>query len=435
MQVEFIGEGSLTFEYLVDGSELNGLQVFINAQQLEIPYHPNSLKRSSDSGGFYKASVIVAKGPATLTWNYHQEPGTTGQVILRDIELKGVKTGGATKETQCNPGYYSPNAGSSSCDACPPGTFSSARGSSKCTACGNQEFSETYAAPQCEPCGTLTNSTADHTDCTTDCTYNFEDNVFDLSSLGDLRGPYNLPSKQAQVLLNICQKKDFNTLCLDTDTGDAISTYICELFPRGIGVDFGRVLSVEFKKPKASKDLLAENSDPQILLTYTHGTSGDETCPSDRNTKITLTCDANTDLYNGPSEAISNDPCTIHLTWNTPYACRVCTDADYEQQASDCDGGQQTVAMVKLPTSRCNGPDTKDSVEQKCSREFKFPLIVLIFVGVAFIALGIIIILVVIRNRRIEQKYSLLLTDQSKTIELEDVHVKHEQAEEGKVKA
>jgi len=107
------------------------------------------------------------------------------------------------------------------------------------------------------------------------------------------------------------------------------------------------------------------------------------------------------------------------MQWNTPYACPLCTDSDYANRTSECESNEQTISITKLSNATCLGPTIRESYTAKCSNGFKLPLIVFLFIAVAFVILFVVIVVIVLRNRTLEQKYSILVAESSRNIEMD----------------
>lgn len=61
--------------------------------------------------------------------------------------------------TQCSPGTFSPNSGSSSCTSCNPGTFQNQYGQTGCYSCPANYFNGGYGTISCNPCSSCPSGT------------------------------------------------------------------------------------------------------------------------------------------------------------------------------------------------------------------------------------------------------------------------------------
>mmetsp|Transcript_20113 Transcript_20113/g.77009 ORF Transcript_20113/g.77009 Transcript_20113/m.77009 type:complete len:1776 (+) Transcript_20113:103-5430(+) len=407
LAVEYSADGFLTFEYEVMGDEPNGLEVFVNGVQQMVTYHPSEEERGPNT-----ATVLLSDGDNTVRWNYHQERGTSGYATLRNIVAVGAFHGGALQQTQCPPGTSSENSGSDHCTVCPLGTANDVYAATSCNACDSESIAEEVGSMECQECGSLTYSNDDHTDCETTCLFELQDGgVVNLNPLQNMPGPYALESTggDLSILMNLCSKSSHEFYCIDP-FGEPIHTYTCEVDSRGNGVDSGHVLAIEVKEP--------EEEPAAIVLSYTGGEA--EGCEKARQTKLTITCDADA-LNSVPTETSRSTECALELEWSTIYGCRVCDEEeDYETRESACEDGEQTTTVVR--TSDCYGPAIRESKTESC---YNYSFTIGVSLIVVLVVLGGILAAVVgfiaWRYRMLHTRYIALVGSQDGQYEMEEM--------------
>jgi len=119
------------------------------------------------------------------------------------------------------------------------------------------------------------------------------------------------------------------------------------------------------------------------------------------------------------------------FNWYTPYACPLCGDwssSDYTMQATDCNDGKRTVSYARA--TNCFGPQIVNSHEEDCTVKYEFPMYVLITVAVIFLVLALAAILVYLRYRSLTSKYSLLVEEKSKNLEMSDIQSNNSSSED-----
>lgn len=190
--------------------------------------------------GYYSASyfsginrliiVPVVAGAHVITFRFRKPDATANsrlaKIIMTEISLTGVSTGGAGDCTTCPNGSVSPGL-VSFCTACQPGS-SNNWNNTACTLCPANTFNDRVGNP-CLQCGTGTWSQQGATTCNTNCTFVLDNyTVFDLSPLN---GPtmYGPITAQGHIFyLSLCQKATTNQTCY-TDTGAPTNSYICQV--------------------------------------------------------------------------------------------------------------------------------------------------------------------------------------------------------------
>jgi len=151
-------------------------------------------------------------------------------------------------------------------------------------------------------------------------------------------------------------------------------------------------------------------------LVYSDGLV-DDLCPQGRTTTVGLAC---TTLEGGGPGFINygNGGCSVTFSWPTISGCPVCTDNDYTQIVGDCSDGGAPVIGKRI--SLCNGPDTRDEGKQECSQEVKFPIWIVIIIGIVVFLVISAAIIFFVQGRRDRRKYRLLLSEQGKSVEFDD---------------
>jgi len=139
-----------------------------------------------------------------------------------------------------------------------------------------------------------------------------------------------------------------------------------------------------------------------------------------RTAKVIFTC--STEEYSSLqySSHLSTE-CETVFTQTTVYGCPVCTIDDFEREESDCEDGEMTVSYNKKKDSRCNGI-IKDETEScgDVSLGFGVVVVVLVVVFIGFLLLLVAIVWVVLKNQRLQVKYTQL---KSGNVEMSDVDV------------
>lgn len=407
LTVEYSAAGKLSFDFEVVADETNGIEVFVNGAQVAVDYHPSNKKR----GEATTAVVDLDDGMNTVRWNYHQERGTSGYATLSNIIAVGALDGGALEQTQCPPGTASSSQGMDHCTVCPVGSASSAFAATQCSACSADSIAEDEGSTVCIDCGSLTSSNDDHTDCETSCVFELDgDKHIDLNPLQNMPGPYALPSTggDLSILMNICSKSSHEFYCIDP-FGNPIHTYTCEVDSRGNGVDSGHVLAIQVNQDEELGD--------SVVLAYTGGER--EGCDGARQTKLTITCDADA-LNSVPTETSKSTECSLDLEWSTIYGCYVCGEDDYETRESACEEGEVTTTVVRI--SDCYGPAVKESKSESCHNySFTIGVSLIILLIVLGGVLAIVVGFIAWRYRMLHTRYIALVGSQDGEYEMEEM--------------
>jgi hypothetical protein len=382
--------GSLIFTYNVVGTfgVFTGLQLEVDGKpiSIDIPYN----------GEPETATVPIAAGTHTITWNFHQNAGDISMAELGPIELVGV-TAGVAEAVPCQAGSYNPNLGGELCLPCPAGAYSTP-GSTTCASCP----ANTYAAAgwaQCLPCPPGSFSTNASSHCSTSCVFSSASMQFDLSPLSGVVGPVADHNGNA-FWFSVCAPGQNTSVCPGTHVcskqGNSLTTV-----SNGNTVGFYPITN--------------NTGTSYFSLEFDDGAS----CSSGTSsTVIAFTCD--TESSDSLPRFVDTDQnCTSYFTWTTQLGCPVCQDAsDYQLELGACDGSQQSVTKVR--TGLCNGPARIPQQSLSCSVAVAFPLAALLVPLLAFIVLLGVAVVMFIRHRRITKQYSQLLNqDRSRSQSIE----------------
>jgi len=149
-------------------------------------------------------------------------------------------------------------------------------------------------------------------------------------------------------------------------------------------------------------------------LTYTNGAIATDCGVSQqkvqyRSTVLQVICDSsNSSSSFQPTLISSNDSCTAIFVWRSIYGCPVCSEQDYLTTQTSCIDGMQSLVEVKRNPA-CNGPINKRIQETACSETLQFPLIAVLIGTVLFAALLVLVVILIVRNRRMSHRYNRLL--------------------------
>jgi cell division protein FtsB len=423
MKVLMENDGFVSFEYSTFGSQDSEtrLQFFIDGIEQPLQNGENDdavqdqfdIKKPSDSNT-----------ETRLMWIYHVQssnPQDNNYATISQLEIYGAMDGAAPESIKCPPGTYSQGK-QTICTECAPGSYSNEKGSSECKLCEPSTFSDTYGSQSCIECGAGTASSTGATTCETDCVFTSGKTVIDLSPL---KGSQPVQYDNKFLLLSVCDKIPYTESCLIE--GEPTPGYAC-IDDKNIG----RVLSV---MPNNA------SSDASIVLQYSKGSSPD--CDG-INTVVSFFCDF--DQIAPPSEDTTKefnvhdigqptqDPnttgnskhhkCDYSLYWKSYAACRVCTDSDYEQQESLCVGGVKKSFQIRK--SACVGPNFKASISEECTDSLELPIFAIIGAGVVLLLLLFILGFLFYRHRKLSHSYQLLAEEKTKGVEMDEIDSDYE---------
>jgi len=117
-------------------------------------------------------------------------------------------------------------------------------------------------------------------------------------------------------------------------------------------------------------------------------------------------------------------PCDYALLWKTFLACRICTEADYEDRISPCILG--TKKSYKLRTKACVGPNTKASIFEECADSIELPIFAIIGAAAFLVVLLLILGFLFYRHKRLTNQYQLLADEKSKGVEMDEIDKEYE---------
>ena len=407
---EFVHDGSISFQYMLTAlkedhqaqdSGLAGLQFFVDGVLRDdiVTFHP-----VEDT--YLSATVFVEQGFHVFTWVFHQPLGTFRhkKMVLEDIVVNGTASGGTTELVVCEAGTSSA-LGEASCQSCPPGKYSES-GSASCKSCEGNTFTDYFGAAECMACGKDTVAFANHTGCDVEsCIFSNEGMApqFDLSPLNK---PVSLiGSDSGRLELSICSKLRGDAMCLD-ENRHPVDAFSCVVDNKLVGHNAGSLMNVYMSYAGE----VTPTSTMSVRLRYTHGspcgTSGDFW-----RTEVSFACNTSLTEFTLPV-LDSMDNCLIKYKWSHISSCPMCIDAvDYVEQAGECEDGHQTVALVRK--SECNGPQVLSTEVRSCTKAFSvsLPLVIAVVALLTLLVFGIVI--VGIRNKKMSERYEMLLNDSS----------------------
>jgi len=418
LNLTLIAKGSISFKYAllkdaeVSDDFLDGLQFFIQDKLQsdgKVNYHPSIGEWQSVT-----YDLDLEKGVPTnylFSWVYHQPQGARGhdRIVLSDIVVVGDQSGVSQATSKCPRGSYSAG-GSNVCTRCPAGTEAPMVGSTECRACRDGYFASSPGTAECEPCGQNTMSSADHTYCDiSSCKFSYvvgadsgnsTTTVFDLSSLSNKS--VSMKFFNTRYEFNLCKLLGKGAMCFNSKN-QFISTYVCSVdLDTGVGHSVGTVANVYY-------DLIMGSPHRQLRLVYNKG----DMCDSSQFAETQFQFVCNTSKTN-PTEGltlISESKCATKFEWQTIAACRVCTAADYTAQYGPCLNKKQTVTYVR--SEQCNGAPVREIRTQDCVPAFNVSRPLIITGVMMFILMVVIVVVVGIRNKRLSDKYELLVNESS----------------------
>jgi len=318
---------------------------------------------------------------------------------LQNIDISGTSSVGYPISATCAPGYYSSIDGATGCSMCGPGTYSHGGGVG-CTACPAGWFAPNNASSDCFQCGNGTTTTGTGSaECITSCSFNVAINQTNVTySLEAISGTDFGPIFSAaggSWFINVCGNL-LNPVC--RANSGVIDTPIC-FINDGSAMDHGNALQFV---PTVTEDQLKDG----FYMQYTHGFA-DFICPMGRTATIQFNC-ATEDTDSSPVyEPVLTDQCNVMFEWKTIYGCPVCNEAtDYSTSYGDCIEGKQIV--IRSRTTSCNGPIAIASDPVDCKSSIQFPVVAVVLGAIAFVALGVIAIVVFARSRRMSARYTRL---------------------------
>lgn len=368
-------------------------------------------------------TIKVPEGKHKLRWSYHHQTASMeaeAAVKLSQLVIFGdAIRGGAGTYRQCPKGS-TPNKAQTACVPCPPGSYADAEGLTSCKKCKGEYFTDLSGSSSCNnkcPKGTAPN--ADHSACDTDCIFTMDndaDGVAETYNLNPLQGVNLITTPQGDfVAYSICDRLPAN---FSNPDGPKMDAYV-------LNIQQGRVLGRTLAQLGRFKDenihlyfqSTSDNTQTLSVRFFFYCQMPNETDPNYQ--------------PNRPPVVTSSSPRDLIFKWYTPYACPLCGDwssSDYTMQATDCNDGKRTVSYARA--TNCFGPQIVNSHEEDCTVKYEFPMYVLITVAVIFLVLALAAILVYLRYRSLTTKYSLLVEEKSKNLEMSDIQSNNSSSED-----
>jgi hypothetical protein len=223
--------------------------------------------------------------------------------------------------------------------------------------------------------------------------------------------------------ISVCDKLTRDAQCFDKGN-TLINTHVCTVNTNdGVGKSSGSILNVGFVVVKF--DEIEENEvgnhEPietsQLRLSYTGGSVCGVNNNSRQRTDINFVCDPLQSGTNAPT-LVSAQACALIFEWRHLAGCRVCHDTDYEVRLGECINSEQDVFTVRK--NKCNGPMILTKHTQQCSPTLPLSLPVAFLLFGVFVFLLFAMILFVINNKRMSDRYEMLINSARVTTPPED---------------
>ncbi|KAJ6243256.1 hypothetical protein M0813_22397 [Anaeramoeba flamelloides] len=316
------------------------------------------------------------------------------------IILQGITDGGAPSCQLCPNGTYSSGA-TNKCIKCEPGTYNNNKGLTTCFACPENTFNDEYGSDKCLQCGFGTFSEPGSTNCyDKDCVFQFDqDLIYNLSALStpnEMEGPINDPYGN-EYYINLCYLVNSKDYCIN-DQGENLITHSCQKSKnKNNSIDIGNRIEIlelgndndnnnnnnlvylNNNKDEYYNNLVKNSIQINNFVTNIRNEglmfrllSGDEEgCDKQRYSNITLLCD--TSIDKGKIEPVSNieNPkfsCHYEFTWRTKYACRKCTERDYNHYYTNCENDQRMKIYywIENPKMCYGGMELPEDEQTEC---------------------------------------------------------------------
>jgi len=225
---------------------------------------------------------------------------------------------------------------------------------------------------------------------------------------GVVIGPVTSLSNDNQFFLSVCDGVMKPGQC-NPEAVNEEQMYVCVPGQEKERLNFGSEL--EFV------DSASKTSDTTVVLKYHVGSgNGDNDICKGREVMTTVIFRCDPSVGAGFPTLLPSDECAPTFAWTSQYACRVCTDSDYEEVISKCEHGSQRKELYRKTDAKCNG-DARVFVEELECTDITVSLGVILGVGAVILVLAGIIVFVVWRNRAITVKYTKLLQSQEGDLE------------------
>jgi len=419
--------GRITVDFeIVGASPFSAFYVLVDGYAASMPYYGSHSENSVET-----LEIGVSGGRKVVSFYFHRHD-TEDQVPYTGVKIHAIHAyglhgdGGASHCASCPAGYYQPDDAASTCLLCPPGTTSEEAGATKCTACPEDTFNN-GSGVGCQACPADTFSHPGARYCENyDCIYVTEarDEYYNLSPYTGYEqyaynGDYEFPG---WFYVSYCAFLDEDSPCGD-------NSLVCEVYD-----DFNPSDPIRDWANWASEVEFEEMEDPHdgFILHYIggEGVGCEEETP--RALHLVFNCD--TDPDNRVSLRLLEErtsTCEATLTTTSIFGCPVCDDDDFETEESDCIDDQLTVTYVKKEGARCNGvkaPTTETCGELEMNVGLVIGISVAVVACLIFLSAGL--VLIFLKNRRLQTKYSLLQSQYAgEGEEMEEIDVP---AEDGK---
>jgi len=326
--------------------------------------------------------------------------------VLANIVVVGDVNGTSFGTDRCWRGSYS-LGGWAGCRLCPIGMEATAMGSTSCTPCKSDFSADKMGMAQCEKCGEGTNSTSNRTSCDiSSCIFTHEKLVFNLTTLANHITVKASKEGTKSYEVSICNRVNEDSMCFD-GFRNLLGTYVCGI-QQNIAYGQGSQANVYF-------DANIGSTDRQLKIEYKKGSSCNtaESTSSleERFTVITFECDPNIWGPNDGLSVVAETQCGLTLKWKNIASCRMCESTDYIKTTETCKKGKQLQSLTRV--NDCNGPAIMNSERVNCQQTYPISLQIVMASLSVFMILMIIIVVIAIRNKKLHEKYELLVNESS----------------------
>ncbi|XP_017323848.2 endosome/lysosome-associated apoptosis and autophagy regulator 1 [Ictalurus punctatus] len=372
---------------------------------------------------------------------------------IYSIQISNVIGGVASQCRQC---ALDSSQADSACVSCPPGHYM-LHGTGICRSCPPNTFirpEQPVGEEACIPCGPNTKSNQAHSACVSDCTlamqHKRETLQYDFSHLASVTHFHSSPRFTNRGLryvhqfsVGLCGTEDrVLASCVDnvTESRKEVNGYVCQsiIVPTDV-----RGQSVVSSQPfiigstligvttdstldhiSSSGSTFPSQSELPDVIFYYRASETTQACKNGRSSSIRLRCDPTVmamDQISLPSKCTEGtcDGCSFHFLWRSQYACPLCSERNYKEIVSACINGIQRTTYVWQQPLQCTGgvplPDPQVSACVTLDFWLKF--------GVSVGSVAAILLITIScyfwkRTRKLEYKYSKLMSAESKECEL-----------------
>ncbi|XP_072569382.1 endosome/lysosome-associated apoptosis and autophagy regulator 1 isoform X2 [Paramormyrops kingsleyae] len=408
-------------------------------------------------------SYIVRSNDTTcFTWAFQRTRAYGTKQYLADlaklyyVKVSNVIGGVASGCRRClldtSTGGVSPVGGE--CVPCPAGHYMP-NDSSICRSCPDRTIvwvEQPVGEEACQPCGPNTQSNEDRTACVSDCTLSLPLQGgglahYDFSSLANtthFHSSARFTSKGLryfhQYSVSLCGNEGGPAaLCVDnvTESKREVKGHVCQstVVPsqvRGQRLVSSQPFSIGDTLIGITADTVLDNissptayfptdsSLPDVIFYY-RSAEATLACKKGRSSTIRMRCDPSVltnDQLSLPSMCSEGtcDGCSFHFLWRTRHACPLCSAHHYKEIISGCDQGIQRTTYVWQQPLQCSGgiplPAQKLSACVTLDFWLKFGVLT---GGVAALLLVVLSCYFWKRTRRLQYKYSKLITNTGET--------------------